>query len=437
MSPKRDDTSSRPAPPIGTPKWLFRKVERTLDAIQQGSDIVGTIRNVAEHMTTNFGNDLGITGGRVYRADDLEYELLDTFGSARGTLAGQRVSRRYAAIEAVLDSGIVVMDRNAPELDPEIEAQLGTATRFAAVSVADGEYVISFDLVPGHGSVEDLRAPLNIVRLAISQKLQRSRYEEIIQNARRIQGSILPKRTPRYADYDIAGESRPAEEVGGDFYDYIPVTPEMFDLVIADASGHGLPAALQVRDVYMGLRMGLTRDFKVSRTVERLNAIINRSKLASKFVSLFVGELETSGNILYVNAGHPPPFILHANGRTEYLREGGAVLGPFPDAAYLRGFAQLGPGDLLVLYTDGITECHHHRTGEEFGLVRLQTLIRRHAALPAAEITQAVFHAVASYAGSSNPVDDQTLVVVRRPAAPAEAAAPPAPAAARRKRSPR
>ena len=406
-----------------SPKWLFRKVERTLDAIQQGSDILGTIRNVAEHMTVTFGTDLGIAGGRVYRLDDNEYELMETFGSARGTRAGRRVPRRYAAIEAVLDSGLVVMDRSAPELDPELEAQLGTATRFAAVSVADGEFLISFDLLPGQGSVEDLRAPLNIVRLAISQKLQRSRFEEIIQDARRIQSSILPKRTPRYADYDIAGESRPAEEVGGDFYDYIPVTPEMFDLVIADASGHGLPAALQVRDVYVGLRMGLTRDFKVSRTVERLNSIINRSKLASKFVSLFVGELETNGNIIYVNAGHLPPFILHANGRIEYLRAGGAVLGPFPDATYLRGFAQIGAGDTLVLYTDGITECHHHNTGEEFGLARLQSLVRRHAKLSAAEITATIFHAVSSFAGRSTPVDDQTVLIVRRPAAPAPAAA--------------
>ena len=420
MEPTHKTPRPRHEPHVITPKWLFRKVERTLDAIQQGSDILGTIRNVAEHMTVNFGDELGILGGRVYRLDDTEYELMETFGSARGTAAGRRVPRRYAAIEAVLDSGLVVMDRNAPELDPELEAQLGTATRFAAVSVADGEYLISFDLVPDQGSIEDLRAPLNIVRLAITQKLHRSRYEEIIQDARRIQSSILPKRTPRYADYDIAGESRPAEEVGGDFYDYIPVTPEMFDLVIADASGHGLPAALQVRDVYMGLRMGLTRDFKVSRTIERLNAIINRSKLASKFVSLFVGELETNGNIIYVNAGHLPPFILHSNGKIEYLREGGAVLGPFPDATYLRGFVQLAPGDLLVLYTDGITECHHHRSGEEYGLARLQTLIRRHAKLPAAEIVQSVFHAVSSFAGKSTPVDDQTVVIVRRPA-PAEA----------------
>jgi len=404
-----------PEVPTSTPKSLFRKIERTLGAIEHGSDILGTIRNVAEYMTVNFGADLGIVGGRVYRLDEDDYVVVDTFGNADLARAGKRVPRRYAAIDAVLDSGIVVMDRNAPELDPELEAQLGVHERFAAVSVADGEFVISFDLVPGHGSIEELRAPLNIVRLAISQKLQRERLAEILQDARRIQTSILPKRTPRYADFDIAGDSRPAEEVGGDFYDYIPVTPETFDLVIADASGHGLPAALQVRDVYVGLRMGLTRDFKISRTVERLNAIINRSKLASKFVSLFVGELETNGNLMYVNAGHVPPFIIHRGSGIEYLREGGAVLGPFPDASYRRGFAQLRPGDTFVLYTDGITECHHHRTGEEFGLARLERLVRSHANRSALEITQSIFHAASSFAGRNTPIDDQTVVVVRRP----------------------
>jgi len=81
-------------------------------------------------------------------------------------------------------------------------------------------------------------------------------------------------------------------------------------------------------------------------------------------------------------------------------------------------FAQLGPGDTLVLYTDGITECHHHLTDEEFGLARLQSLVRRHAKLSAAEITQTIFHAVSSFAGRSTPVDDQTVLIVRRPAAP-------------------
>ena len=251
------------------PKSLFRKVERTLDAIDQGEDILATVTNVARHMVGNFQDDLGILGGRIYRLNDDNYELVRGFGTAQQAPVGALVSRHYAAIEAVLDSGILVMDRNAPELDPGIEAQLGTRERFAAIAVADGDYVISFDVKPGRGAVEDLRASLNIVRLAINQKLRQEKFEELLQEARRIQGSILPKRTPRYGDFDIAADSRPAQVVGGDFYDFIPVTPEMFDLAVADASGHGLPAALQVRDVYMGLRMGLTRDFKVSRTVER------------------------------------------------------------------------------------------------------------------------------------------------------------------------
>jgi phosphoserine phosphatase RsbU/P len=165
----------------------------------------------------------------------------------------------------------------------------------------------------------------------------------------------------------------------------------------------------------MGLRMGLSRDFKVSRTVERLNAIIHRSKLVSKFVSLFVGELETSGNLIYVNAGHVPPFILHADGTTEYLRDGGMVLGPTPDATYLRGFARVQPGDVLVMYTDGITECRGKVTGEEFGVTRLQRLVRRHAELPAAEIVSRVFAAVDRFAATTVPEDDQTVVIVRRP----------------------
>jgi serine phosphatase RsbU (regulator of sigma subunit) len=397
-------------------KSLFRRIERTLSAIDRGDDILSTISNVADHVVTNFRADLGLVGGRLYRRteDDL-YELVGTFGTAAPPPLGTTVPASYAAIEAAIDSGIVVMDRAAPNLDPALEAILGTRERFVAIALADGGYLISFDVAPGRASNRDLRASLNIIRLAINQKLRQERMEEILEDARRIQMSILPKRTPSYADFEIAGRSRPAEIVGGDFYDYIPLTPEIFDLVIADASGHGLPAALQVRDVYMGLRMGLSRDYKTSRTIERLNAIINRSKLASKFVSLFVAELETNGNVIYVNAGHPPPFILRAGAGVEYLREGGMVLGPTADATYLRGFARIERGDTLVLFTDGITECHGI-DGEEFGLQRLQRLIRKHEALPAESVLDELFAALDRFSGSEFPEDDQTAVLFRRPA---------------------
>ena len=109
--------------------------------------------------------------------------------------------------------------------------------------------------------------------------------------------------------------------------------------------------------------------------------------------------------------------VHHADGTTELLREGGMVIGPSPDAHYMRGFATLRPGSAMVLYTDGITECHHPRTGEEFGLRRLEGLVRKHAARPAAEIVRLVFDAITRYAGNTTKEDDQTLVIVRRPSA--------------------
>ena len=152
--------------------------------------------------------------------------------------------------------------------------------------------------------------------------------EGIFEEARKIQASILPRRVPEYGDFDLSGRSEPMEEVGGDFYDYIPVTEKILGLTIADVSGHGLPAALQVRDIYMGLRMGLARDFKIVRTVERMNNIIHQSTLTSRFVSMFYGELELNGVFIYVNAGHPPPFHLARDGAVRFLEEGGPVLGP-------------------------------------------------------------------------------------------------------------
>lgn len=414
MSERRTHRRSAGLAHGGAPKSLFRRVEKTLDAIEHGGTILETISNVAEHMTMNFRDDLGIMGGRIYRLYGNSYELVLAFGAASPSSLGATVPRGYVAIEAVRESGLVVMDRDNPELDPALESNLGTRERFAAIAVADGDYLLSFDLLPGRGSTKDLRASLNIIRLAINQKLRQERFEAIMEDARLIQYSILPKRTPPFPEFDVAGDSRPAEAVGGDFFDYIPIGPETFGIAIADASGHGLPAALQVRDVYVGLRMGLTRDYKISRTVERLNSIINLSQLVSKFVSLFVAELETNGNMLYVNAGHVPPFLIHQDGTMEYLREGGMVLGPFPDATYSRGFSSLLPGDILVFYTDGITECPHHLTDEEFSLERLQQFVLRNRHRSAEEIVKGVFRAVSRFSGTADPQDDQTMVVIKR-----------------------
>jgi sigma-B regulation protein RsbU (phosphoserine phosphatase) len=306
-------------------------------------------------------------------------------------------------------------------LDQRLEADLGTRDCFAAVAVADGQYVLSFDVIAEHDKRDDLMATLNIVRLAINQKLREERMLEIMEDARQIQHSILPRHLPSPGEFEIAARSSAAEIVGGDFYDVITLDEKMFVVVVADATGHGLPAALQVRDVFTGLRMGLSREFKLTRTLERLNEIIHHSRLATKFVSLFLAEIHANGTVLYCNAGHPPALLIGADRSTGRLRKGGLIIGPTPDAKYDIGVADLSPGDMLVLYTDGITEATPPSADEEYGDDRLTHVVQAACHLDPVAVVDRVFTAVAEYSETTTPADDQTVMVVkRRPTRPEE-----------------
>jgi sigma-B regulation protein RsbU (phosphoserine phosphatase) len=301
------------------------------------------------------------------------------------------------------------MDPSDPGVDPVLEQRLG-AQRFAAIAAGDDNpHILGFDVSPELGR-DDILFSLNLVRYAINQRLRAERYESLIVEAQRIQQSILPQRVPQYAGFDIWGKTVPAEIVSGDFYDFIPISDNILGLAIADGSGHGLPAALVVRDIYMGLRMATDRDFKIIRTMEKLNHIIHRSRLTTKFVSLFYGELETGGILIYTNAGHNYPFLLKRNNLTEELRNGGPVLGPTPDATYTRGFAKLDPGDLLCLYSDGIVEAHD-RSDREFGLDRLQRLVKLNRTRSSKEIGIEVLNRVDRWERRAE--DDRTVVIVK------------------------
>jgi sigma-B regulation protein RsbU (phosphoserine phosphatase) len=254
-------------------------------------------------------------------------------------------------------------------------------------------------------------ASLGILRYAVDQKLRQDRFVSALNEARQIQMSILPKRSPRSGPFEMSGFTQPAEIVGGDFFDFIPVSERIWGVAIADASGHGLPAALQVRDVYTGLRMGVARDFKIVRTVERLNRIIHQSRMTTKFVSLFYGEIEEEGNFIYVNAGHPPPLHFHAKGVTT-LKQTGMVLGPSGTSAYSRGFLSFEKGDALLLYTDGMIEATDGK-GKEYGIERLKRLFLTLRERPAAEITRALIDRLSEFTHGRPPEDDRTVVVIK------------------------
>ena len=401
---------------------LMKKVERFVEDLERSDDVAGTLHFAAAAIVAEFRDELGIYGGRLYKRQGKDYVLQGTFADAKPLAPGLRVPRSYPPLELCCIEGTAYLEAHDPSVDRELEERLGV-NEFACVEVGDESYILAFNVAPGHNR-DDILFSLGILRHSINQKLRQERLQEVLREAHKIQMSILPRRIPEFPPYDLAGRSVPLESVGGDYYDFIPISDKICGVAIADVTGHGLPAALQVRDVYMGLRMGMERDFKIVRTVERLNHIIHGSSLTSRFVSMVYGELEINGNFIYVNAGHPPPFHMTASGEATQLTEGGVVLGPIPDTTYERGFVRFHPGDLLVFYTDGITEtmgwpddADGQTTGrsEEFGLERLIETVRSLQGRTAREIVDAVFARIERFSGGRAARDDRTLVVVFNP----------------------
>ncbi len=394
---------------------LMGDVEELVSAIEDAPGRTATLHAAVVAIITRFRDQLGIYGGRIYRRQANQYVLLGVFGEAQRAPEGLVLPDSYPPIRQVLERRTIFMEADDPQVDRALEDDLGVQ-RFAAIEVGDQDYILAFDIAPGRNRTGVLYS-LGILRSAINMRLRQARLDDVLMEARRIQASIFPRRAPRFAGFDVFGRSQPMEIVGGDHFDFIELSDNFLGVAIADVSGHGLPAALLVRDVHIGLRMGLSKEFKITHTLERLNEIIHRSRLTSRFVSMFYCELEPRGTLTYVNAGHPPPIYVAANGEHCRLVEGGAVLGPLAEVRYQRGFATLQPRDLCVLFSDGILEAPGQGSGadeEEFGVDRLIEVVREARNGSAESIVEAVFQATESYSGTDTLNDDRTVVVIKR-----------------------
>jgi len=279
------------------------------------------------------------------------------------------------------------------------------------VGQSPDRHLFFFQLTPGW-SYEETDFAFNTVRAALDSRLLEHRSRGTILEAAEVQKSMLLDRAPDFPGYDIACRSIPAEDVGGDFFDFLSFSPDVLGLAVGDASGHGLPAALLVRDVVTGLRMGLERDLKVVPVFTKLNRVIHRSKLTSRFISVFYGELETNGNFIYVNAGHQPPILFSERG-VEFLSVGGTVIGPLPEVTFKRGFAHVDRGATLLITTDGLVE-RPDASGDQFGEERMIALIQGHPTATSDELVSMLFEACKAFGDGRPWEDDATAVVVKR-----------------------
>jgi len=394
---------------------FWRKLDQALNAVEEAHELTSSLDEMLRILLKDFRQELGFVAGRLYEKSDDRYVLRRWYGDSPPDKLGYTVPITYSAVQQLAERGILIMRESDPGFDHTIEDPLGV-TVFAAMTIAnDNQSILSFS-IEGEFDREKTLYLLSAIQHVIGQKIRQQRLHNIMEEARQIQLSLLPKAPPAFATFDICGRTLAAETLGGDLYDYIPISERVLGVAVADSSGHGLPAALQVRDVITGLRMGMAEHLKIISTIERLNKVINRSTLITRFVSLFYGEIERNGNFIYCNAGHPPA-LHYQDGRFHELDQGGLVLGPDPEARYERGYARVRPSDVIVIYSDGITEAEGP-DDEIFGVPRLQRIIADNHALPARALTDLIFQKVETFSRRTRPRDDQTIVVVRNAAAP-------------------
>ncbi len=240
------------------------------------------------------------------------------------------------------------------------------------------------------------------------------KFERDIEVAKEIQNAFLPKSVPQMDEYDFAAICKPSQKVGGDFYDIHQFGNEKVGIAIGDVSGKGVPGAILMANLYAGYRSRLRSQNSISGMVTRLNDLLLESTNSEKYTTFFYGELETKSRLFtYSNGGHNPPLIFHTDGQYEELTVGGPVIGALENSKYQEQRVQLSPGDLLLLYTDGLTEAQNAR-GQYYEVDRLVHLVQtRNPKATAQEIMDLISGDVYSFSKEEHLQDDITIVLMK------------------------
>ena len=247
------------------------------------------------------------------------------------------------------------------------------------------------------------------------ETLVKQQLEKELSLAAGIQRDLFPKQMPSLPGAEIAARNRQARQVGGDYYDALPVGAGSHLLCVADISGKGLSAALLMSTIQATLRALLTETAPLASIAARTNDLLWASTPASKYATAFFCLYQhAGGQTSYVNCGHNDGIVLRADNSVEMLPTTGMPVGLFPKRTYEMASTAVRPGDLLFLYSDGVTEACTEIEENQFGTERLVDVLRSTSALPAMEILDAVFDAIDNFAAGAPQHDDITMLVLKR-----------------------
>jgi sigma-B regulation protein RsbU (phosphoserine phosphatase) len=261
---------------------------------------------------------------------------------------------------------------------------------------------------------------LGIIGLQAAQVIESARLydmEEDLRAARSIQERLLPGSAPELRGLDLYGTAVPALNVGGDFYDWLPLPGGKLGCMVADVSGKGMPAALLMAQLQAAFRSQTEIGESPDRLVNEVNRIFGRTVAPDRFVTLvYVVVDPASGTLTYANAGHNPPLLWRKDGNSEWLSEGGLILGRVSASVNYESYSvPFEAGDGLVVYTDGVTEAHTS-SGEEFGVAGLEQCVRKSSHKSAAELGHCIRQSLERHLGGHKQSDDVTYTVISRPA---------------------
>jgi len=245
------------------------------------------------------------------------------------------------------------------------------------------------------------------------ESIRKQQLEREMVLARGIQRSLLPERSPQLKGYDIAVRHETTWDVGGDYYDFLPLNDHTLLLVVADVEGKGVASALIMSNLQASLRSLVLHLHSLEDIAATLNETIIADTKSQKYLTAFLGLVDTRRQGLhYINAGHVPPMVVRREGEVLRLTDGGMVIGMFPGVEYERGYVRLKPGDVVLACTDGIVEAMNPAE-DQYEAGRLISLVRRIANGSATEIVDAVFADVEKFSAGGESSDDRVMMVLK------------------------
>jgi hypothetical protein len=383
------------------PKQLYRRMEAALDSIDTKEPPRRQAQKLCSALWTHLVNVLQLQSIQFFECWDDNPELICVEGK---NLSDSK--DKIAQICGLGKSGKV----DLPCLIP------GHNSIFVVIHTGISEKILmcftvesTFEYRTGY-FLSQIVSIFSALQYATAQHAIKLELQDALEQARAIQMSLLPSGEYRFCGFDLAARSIPAHKVGGDIYDY-----ELFDssltVALADAAGHGLPAALQARDVVIGLRAARDCNQAPSKLVEKLNRLIYRSGLVSRFVSLFYGTLTPFGLFTYANAGHPPPLLSTGDSFLELLPTG-MILGPHLESAYEERTVCIPAGESLFLFSDGVPE-HSSTLHSEFGIERIKIWMTETRELSASAALDDLFERLRIFGYQKPFEDDVTAILVK------------------------